>query len=136
MLTHSQQTKVLLISLHFRDLPRYVDYRLLIESMILPPPIHSLAVTYFDAVKMQISDQFFMSTRDSILWQCNLVKHVEDYLLVVPISGLNQCLGQIQFRVVLCYRFASHFLLRMVYSQVVANPWTFFGILRSIVLRI
>ncbi|XP_026399437.1 uncharacterized protein LOC113295303 [Papaver somniferum] len=36
--------------------------------------------------------------------QCNRVKHAQDYLLVVPVSGLNQCLGPRQFRVVLCYR--------------------------------
>ncbi|XP_026379082.1 uncharacterized protein LOC113273647 [Papaver somniferum] len=45
-----------------------------------------------------------MSARDSVLWKCNRVKHAQDYLLAVPISGLNQCLGPRQFRDVLCYR--------------------------------
>lgn len=66
--------------------------------------MHSLAVTYFDAVKKQIPDQFSMSARDYIFWQCNRIKHAHDYLLVVPISGLNQCIGPRQFRAVLCYR--------------------------------
>lgn len=104
MVTLSLPTKALIISWLFRILSRYVDYLLLIVSMILPPSMHSLAVTYFDAVGKKIPDQFSMSARDSILWQCNRVKHAQDYLLTVPISGLNQCLGSRQFRAVLCYR--------------------------------
>ncbi|XP_026456136.1 uncharacterized protein LOC113357083 [Papaver somniferum] len=69
-----------------------------------PPSMHSLGVAYFDAIKKKISGQFSLSARDSILWQCNQVKHAQDYLLANPISGLNQCLGPRQFRAVLCYR--------------------------------
>ncbi|XP_026399742.1 uncharacterized protein LOC113295625 [Papaver somniferum] len=36
--------------------------------------------------------------------QCNQIKHAQDYLLVVPISGLDQCIGPRQFRAVVCYR--------------------------------
>lgn len=70
-----------------------------------PPSMHSLVVTYFEAVKKQIPNQFHMSVRDSILWKCNQVKHAQDYLMDVPISGVNQCLRPRQFRSVLCYRF-------------------------------
>lgn len=66
--------------------------------------MYSLAVTYFDSVKKQTPSQFSLSARDSVLWQCNRVKHAQDYLLSIPISRLDQCLGPRQFRVVVCYR--------------------------------
>ncbi|XP_026410732.1 uncharacterized protein LOC113305956 [Papaver somniferum] len=36
--------------------------------------------------------------------QCNRVNHAQDYILAIPISGLNQCFSPRQLRVVLCYR--------------------------------
>lgn len=66
--------------------------------------MHTLAVAYFDAVKKQISSNYPISERDSTLWQCNRVKYVHDYLLAIHISGLHQCLGPRQFRVVVIYR--------------------------------
>lgn len=47
---------------------------------------------------------FQMSIRDNVLWHCNQVKHAQDYLLVIPISGINQTLRPRQFMSVLCYR--------------------------------
>ncbi|XP_026414566.1 uncharacterized protein LOC113310188 [Papaver somniferum] len=66
--------------------------------------MHSLAITYFEVVKKQLPTVFQMSVRDNVLWQCNQMKHAQDYLLAIPISGLNQTLGPRKFRSVLCYR--------------------------------
>lgn len=46
-----------------------------VDNTAPPSSMHSLAVTYFDAVKKQIPVQFSLSARDSILWQCNRVIH-------------------------------------------------------------
>ncbi|XP_026396172.1 uncharacterized protein LOC113290799 [Papaver somniferum] len=69
-----------------------------------PHSMHSLAVLYFEAVKKRIPTTFHLSVRDSVLWQCNKLKHAQDYLLAIPIVGLNQTLGPRQFRSVLSYR--------------------------------
>ncbi|XP_026417118.1 uncharacterized protein LOC113312589 [Papaver somniferum] len=66
--------------------------------------MHSLEVIYFESVKKQLPTNFNMSTRDCMLWQSNILKHAQDYLLAIPISGLNQTLGPTQFRCILSYR--------------------------------
>lgn len=72
-----------------------------------PPPMHSmhlLVVLYFSTVKKQLPTNFNLTARDSMLWQSNSLKHAQDYLLAVPISGLNQTLSPRQFRCILSYR--------------------------------
>lgn len=68
-----------------------------------------------------------MSERDSILWQCNRVKHAQDYLLAVPISGLNQCLGPRKFRVVLCYRLGIPMFVENSSCPSCSKPMDIFG---------
>lgn len=52
----------------------------------------------------QIPTRFNMTARDSMLWKSNKLKHAQDYLLPIPIYGLNQTLVPRQFRSVLNYR--------------------------------
>lgn len=66
--------------------------------------MHSLATLFFDVVKHEIPTTFFMSDRDTILWQCNRMDNAHDYLKAIPISGLNKAMGPRQFRSVIQYR--------------------------------
>lgn len=67
-------------------------------------PMKSLAIQYFEVVKKDMPSKFFMSERDTILWQSNRLDHAQDYLKAIPICGLNQTLGTRQFRAVVSYR--------------------------------
>lgn len=77
---------------------------LLYASIALPPILCQLATVYFDAVKKNLTSNFKLSERDSFLWQSNQVKHAMDFLLAIPIPGLNQQIGSRQFSAILCYR--------------------------------
>lgn len=66
--------------------------------------MNSLATIYFDALKKNVPTNFFLSERDSVLWQCNQKKHAWDFLLAIPSMGLNQVIGARQFSAVLRYR--------------------------------
>ncbi|XP_026416285.1 uncharacterized protein LOC113311695 [Papaver somniferum] len=69
-----------------------------------PQPMHQLASRYFEVVTRNMRTSYTLSTRDSILWQCNKKPHAQDYLKAIPIQGLNQSIGPRQFRSVLQYR--------------------------------
>lgn len=42
-----------------------------------------------------------MTERDSILSQCNKTAHAQDYIMAIPIGGLNQCMWPRHFGSVL-----------------------------------
>ncbi|XP_026428642.1 uncharacterized protein LOC113324540 [Papaver somniferum] len=63
-----------------------------------------LAVVYFDAVNKDLTTNFKLSERDSMLGKSNRMKHALDFLMAIPIVGLNQKIGARQFSAVLCYR--------------------------------
>lgn len=60
--------------------------------------MRTLEVPYFDATK------YSMTERDLVLWHYNKLKHAQDYLMAIIISGMNQNIGSRQFASVLCYR--------------------------------
>lgn len=68
-----------------------------------------------------------MFARDSILWQSNRIKHAQDYLLAIPISGLNQCLGPRQFKAVVCYRLGIPLFVEGGFCSSCSRPMDIFG---------
>lgn len=58
-----------------------------------PHLMRTLAVPYFETLKKKIPMKYHMTERDSVLWQCNKMKHTHDYLMDIPINGLNQSIN-------------------------------------------
>lgn len=65
-----------------------------------------LEIIYFDVVTREIPTKFHLSTRDSTLWQ-NKVKHAQDYILFVPINGINQFIWPRKFIYILSYHLGT-----------------------------
>ncbi|KAJ0778965.1 putative exostosin [Helianthus annuus] len=67
-------------------------------------PQKTLANALFSKIAQSLGENFDLSSRQKAVWECLKGPHAQDFLTVVPIEGLGQCMSAVEYRAILKYR--------------------------------
>ncbi|XP_022032741.1 uncharacterized protein LOC110933848 [Helianthus annuus] len=69
-----------------------------------PKPQKTLANALFDKIARSLGEVFDLSPRQKAVIECLKGPHAQDFLTVIPIEGLGQCMSAVEYRAILKYR--------------------------------
>ncbi|KAM0018007.1 putative exostosin [Helianthus debilis subsp. tardiflorus] len=69
-----------------------------------PKPQKTLANALFDKIARSLGEAFDLSSRQKAVIECLKGPNAQDFLTVIPIEGLGQCMSAIEYRAILKYR--------------------------------
>ncbi|KAJ0534391.1 putative exostosin [Helianthus annuus] len=69
-----------------------------------PKPQKTLANALFDKIARSLGETFDLSPRQKAVIECLKGPHAQDFLTVIPIEGLGQCMSAVEYRAILKYR--------------------------------
>ncbi|KAM0014048.1 putative exostosin [Helianthus debilis subsp. tardiflorus] len=67
-------------------------------------PQTTLANALFRKIVQSLGEMFDLSSRQKAVWECLKGLHAHDFLTVIPIEGLGQCMSAVEYRAILKYR--------------------------------
>ncbi|KAJ0523272.1 putative exostosin [Helianthus annuus] len=67
-------------------------------------PQQTLANALFSKIAQSLGEISDLSSRQKAVWECLKGPHAQDFLTVIPIEGLGQCMSAIEYRAIVKYR--------------------------------
>jgi hypothetical protein len=88
----------------FRDMIPTWDFSNFANKDIVPPKAqHILASSLFGKIVQDMKVDFEMTARQKPVFGCLKAAHAQDFLLVVPIDGLDQHMSPLEYCTILKY---------------------------------
>ena len=67
-------------------------------------PQKTLANALFSKIAQSLGEAFDLSPRQKAVFECLKGPHAQEFLTVIPIEGLGQCMSAVEYRTILKYR--------------------------------
>ncbi|KAF5800885.1 hypothetical protein HanXRQr2_Chr06g0241771 [Helianthus annuus] len=67
-------------------------------------PQKTLANALFSKIAQSLGEAFDLSPRQKAVFECLKGPHAQEFLIVIPIEGLGQCMSAVEYRTILKYR--------------------------------
>ena len=80
---------------------------LAVSTLKTPPPPKAqkiLANALYGEIVKTVEEKFALSPRQRAVFECLRAPHAQDFLSVIPIEGLGQCMSAVEYRAILKYR--------------------------------
>ncbi|KAJ0755711.1 putative exostosin [Helianthus annuus] len=77
-----------------------------ISTLKTPPPLKPiiLANALYGEIIKTVKEKFALSLRQRAVFECLRAPYAQDFMSVVPIKGLGQCMSAVEYRAILKYR--------------------------------